>query len=150
MNELSYRPMTADDYKAVRELWDCTAGMGLNPVDDSREGIDKFLIRNPGMSFVAEVRGKAGIRGQIAGALLCGHDGRRGSIYHLAVREDLRGRGIGRTLVARALKALRNEGIRKVSVVVFRTNEGGDAFWEKIGFEKRGDLVYRNTYTGVK
>ena len=143
MNNLTFRPMEISDYDAVRVLWDSTAGMGLNTADDSLEGVEKFLKRSPGMSFVAQGRGG------IVGALLCGHDGRRGSIYHLAVAEGFRGRGVGRALVDLATEALRKEDIRKVSVVAFCTNEAGNAFWDKIGFTRRDDLVYRNTYTGV-
>lgn len=143
MSDIIFRLMTIADYDAVRALWENTAGMGLNPADDSRGGIEKYLQRSPGMSFIAQADGK------IVGALLCGHDGRRGSIYHLAVAESYRGHGVGKKLVGLALEALRKEGIRKVSVVVFRTNEKGNVFWEKIGFEKRGDLVYRNSYTGI-
>lgn len=132
------RPMTIADYDALHALWLATPGMGLNTTDDSREGIDKYLARNPHTSFVAEQGG------QLIGAIMCGHDGRRGFIHHTCVRADRQGEGIGRTLVEAALDALKAEGIHKVALVVFDRNEKGNAFWEKMGFTTREDLVYRN------
>lgn len=131
------RPMTMDDYDAVYAMW-LACGNGLNNVDDSREGIAKYLARNPDTSFVAEENGV------LAGVILCGHDGRRGYIQHTAVAPEYRRRGIGRRLVARALDALRSHGITKVALVAFRKNEGGNAFWERQGFTLRDDLNYRN------
>lgn len=131
------RLMTLDDYDAVYALWLRCAGMGLNDVDDSREGIARYLRRNPDTCFVAE-------DGGIIGVILAGHDGRRGYICHTAVDPARRGEGIGTSLVQSALDALRREGISKVALVVFSRNGGGNAFWEKMGFSARGDLVYRN------
>lgn len=132
------RRMTIADYEAVYALWLSCKGMGLNDVDDSREGIEKYLNRNPSTCFVAE---KAG---QIAGVILSGHDGRRGFIHHTAVHPDYRKMGLGKMLVEAALAALKKEGISKVALVVFSHNENGNAFWEKMGFTKRTDLTYRN------
>ncbi|MBP5294740.1 MAG: GNAT family N-acetyltransferase [Lachnospiraceae bacterium] len=130
--------MTIDDYDKVYALWLSTKGMGMNDQDDSREGIRQYLLRNPSTSFVAE-KGA-----EIAGTILSGHDGRRGTIYHLAVREDLRRRGIASRLLEEALTALRAEGIRKVFLVAFRNNQEGNAFWESQGFPLREDLSYRD------
>lgn len=138
METVIVRPMTIADHEAVYALWMDTPGMGCNTLDDSREGIARFLHRNPMTCFVAVNAGT------VDGTILCGHDGRRGHIYHTAVRASLRGRGIGRMLVARALDALKREGIAKVSLVVFGRNETGNAFWEKQGFSVRNDLVYRD------
>ena len=135
---ITLRPMTVADYDSVYRLWTATPGMGLNTVDDSREGISRYLRRNPTTSFVA-LRGE-----ELIGVILCGHDGRRGIIHHTAVRTDMRGRGIGKTLVKTALDALRAEGIAKVLLVVFHKNKLGNAFWERLGFTAREDLVYRN------
>lgn len=132
------RLMTMDDYKEVYDLWIHTAGMGLNPVDDSPEGIKKYLDRNPDTCFVAEERG------EIVGVIMSGHDGRRGFIYHTAVLEKFRGNGIGKSLVETAMKALEEEGIHKVALVSFAKNESGNLFWEHQGFCVRNDLVYRN------
>ncbi|MBR4510673.1 MAG: GNAT family N-acetyltransferase [Ruminococcus sp.] len=135
---MNIRGMTIDDYDKVYALWLSCAGMGLNNLDDSREGIAKYLERNPETCFVAEESGN------IAGVIIAGNDGRRGYIYHTAVNPDYRRRGIGSELVDAALDALKKLGINKVALVVFAKNENGNAFWEKIGFTGRGDLVYRN------
>ncbi|MCI5650989.1 MAG: GNAT family N-acetyltransferase [Ruminococcus bromii] len=131
-------PMTIEDYDAVYDLWLHTPGMGLNTADDSREGIAAYLRRNPTTCFTA----KEGDR--LLGAILAGHDGRRGYISHTAVREDAQRQGVGTALVEAVLEALQAEGIRKVALVVFARNEKGNAFWEKLGFTGRDDLVYRN------
>ena len=132
------RNMTIDDYDEIYALWLSCKGMGLNSVDDSREGIAKYLARNPNTSFVAL---KDGV---IVGAIMTGHDGRRGYISHTAVHPDQRKEGIGRALVEAALAALSEEGISKVNLVAFTRNEAGNAFWEKMGFTLRTDLSYRN------
>lgn len=132
------RPMTVADYDALHALWLSTPGMGLNDLDDSREGIAKYIARNPRTSFVAAQDG------QLTGAIMCGHDGRRGYIHHTCVRADSQGEGIGRALVEAALDALKAEGIHKAALVAFVRNEKGNAFWEKLGFTTREDLVYRN------
>ena len=132
------RVMTIADYDKVYDLWLHTPGMGLNVTDDSREGIEKYLKRNPTTSFVAEADGK------IVGVIMAGHDGRRGYIHHTAVRPEYRKQGIASRLVECALFALDMEGIKKVALVVFSTNEIGNEFWEKRGFVVREDLVYRN------
>lgn len=132
------RPMRIDDYEAVYALWLSCARMGLNDQDDSREGIERYLNRNPDTSFVALQNE------QVIGAILCGHDGRRGYIYHTAVHPDYRHQGIASTLVESAVAALKACGIHKVALVVFERNADGNAFWEKAGFTERNDLVYRN------
>ncbi|MBR5288174.1 MAG: GNAT family N-acetyltransferase [Clostridia bacterium] len=135
---MQIRPMTLRDYDAVYALWLSCKGMGLNSVDDSREGIARFLTRNPSTCFAAEESGR------IIGVIMAGHDGRRGYIYHTAVHPDFRSRGIGAALVDAALNALKAEGIAKAALVVFSRNETGNAFWEKMGFTERTDLTYRN------
>ena len=132
------RKMITEDYDRVYALWMSCAGMGLNNIDDSPEGIAKYLRRNPDTCFVAEEDDK------IIGVILTGHDGRRGFIHHTAVSPAERGRGIGRLLVERAMEALKDEGIIKVALVCFERNEVGNDFWEKMGFTKRDYLVYRN------
>ena len=132
------RLMSAADYDGVYELWLSTPGMGLNSTDDSREGIEKFLARNPTTSFFAEQDGR------IVGVIMAGHDGRRGYIYHTAVLPQLRGRGIGGRLLECAMSALEAEGINKAALVAFSRNEIGNRFWESHGFAVRGDLVSRN------
>lgn len=136
MNLKSMRP---DDYDAVYRLWMSCAGMGLNDLDDSREGITKFLARNPDTCFTAWSGG-----GQLIGAILAGHDGRRGYLYHTAVHPSFRRQGVARALVERALQALKDWGIHKAALVVFARNQEGNAFWERMGFSVREDLTYRN------
>lgn len=134
---MNIRPMTIADYDAVYALWMSCTGMGLNNLDDSHDGIERFLVRNPDTCFVAE-------DGGIVGVILVGSDGRRGYIYHTAVHPDCRHRGIGSALVECALYALRSIGIYKCALVVFARNTDGNAFWERLGFTVREDLVYRN------
>lgn len=135
--DVTYRLMTIEDYEQAYDLW-ILCGNGLNDKDDSREGIDKYLNRNPATSFVAICDNK------VAGVILCGHDGRRGIIQHACVSPDFRRYGIGSKLVDLALEALKDEGINKVLLVAFKKNAGGNAFWESQGFTLREDLNYRN------
>lgn len=132
------RVMTSRDYDGVYDLWIHTPGMGLNATDDSREGIEKYLKRNPATSFVAECGG------QIIGVIMAGHDGRRGYIHHTAVLPAYRHQGIAQKLLEHAMAALDREGISKVALVAFARNEIGNGFWERMGFTQRDDLVYRN------
>lgn len=130
--------MMISDYDDVYSLWLSCPGMGLNTIDDSRDGIARFLERNPDTCFVAE------LDGMIVGVILSGHDGRRGHIYHTSVSVRFQKRGIGKLLVDAALSSLKQHGISKVTLVVFANNKAGNAFWEKMGFSQRKDLVYRN------
>lgn len=136
---MNIRTMTISDYDAVYALWLSCKGMGLNDYDDSRDGVERFLIRNPETCFVTE-----NDRGQIIGAIMVGTDGRRGYIYHTAVSPDHRRQGIAKSLVNTALEALKKLGINKAALVVFERNSDGNAFWESVGFTVREDLVYRN------
>lgn len=130
------RVMTIEDYDQVRKLWMQIKGFGIRSVDDSREGIERFLKRNPSTSVVAEEDGK------VVGAILCGHDGRRGCLYHVCVDESYRMRGIGKAMVVFAMEALKEEKINKVSLIAFTKNDAGNAFWNEIGWTKREDLNY--------
>ena len=135
---MTIRLMTIKDYSSVYALWLSCLGMGLNNLDDSKEGIEKFLKRNPTTCFVA-VEDEV-----VVGVIIGGHDGRRGYIYHTAVHECCRGKGVATTLLDNCLEALKAEGINKVALVVFERNGGGNDFWQKQGFDVRTDLVYRN------
>ena len=128
--------MTIDDYDKVYELWCKIKGFGIRSIDDSRVGIEHFLKRNPTTSIVAEENGK------IVGSILCGHDGRRGCLYHVCVDEEYRRRGIGKAMVVKAMEALQAEHINKVSLIAFTKNDIGNSFWRTIGWEKREDLNY--------
>ena len=135
---MNIRLMTPADHTAVYALWLRTPGMGLKDLDDGPEGFCRFLKRNPSTCFVAE---KEGV---IVGALMAGHDGRRGSMHHLAVDAAHRNLGIGTALVDAAMAALEEEGIHKVNLVVFARNDLGNAFWEARGFSRRDDIVIRD------
>ena len=135
---MQIRKMVIEDYNDVYQLWLSTSGMGLNTLDDSIEGISKYLNRNPNTCFVAEKDN------EIIGVIMGGHDGRRGFIYHLAVKSAQRDLGVGRSLVDNVMSALKEEGIHKVALVVYHENHVGNLFWESIGFTTREDLVYRN------
>ncbi|MCL2106151.1 MAG: GNAT family N-acetyltransferase [Oscillospiraceae bacterium] len=139
---MTIRMMTIDDYDAVYALWASLPGIGLHEGEDSREGIAYYLKRNPETCFVAENE-----HGETVGAVLCGNDGRRGYINHLAVREDWRGRGIGKALINACLAVLRREGIAQCGMMVFRGNETGNAFWDALGSRRREDILYRNLRT---
>ena len=124
------RVMTIDDYDQVYALWKTIKGFGIRSVDDSREGIRRFLKRNPSTSVVAEEDGK------IVGAILCGHDGRRGCLYHVCVDPAYRMRGIGKSMVVFAMEALKKEEINKVSLIAFTKNDIGNAFWKENRLDK--------------
>ena len=135
---INIRVMSITDYDGVYNLWINTPGIGLNSTDDSREGIEKYLKRNPTSSFIAECDGKT------IGVIMAGHDGRRGYIHHTAVLPSYRNQGIAKRLVDCAMSALEGEGINKVALVAFKKNDIGNQLWENIGFVDRDDLVYRN------
>lgn len=130
------RFMTIEDYDCVKALWMKIKGFAIRSIDDSKEGVERFLKRNPGLSTVAEEDGK------IVGAILCGHDGRRGCLYHVCVDPDYRRRGIGKSMVVNCMRALQKEGINKVSLIAFTRNDVGNTFWRNVGWTKREDLNY--------
>jgi N-acetylglutamate synthase len=126
--------MQADDYDEVAALWQATEGVGLDNDTDTREGIASCLSRNPGISHVARAEG------EIVGAVLCGHDGRRGYLHHLAVAPQWRRQGIGRALVEACLVKLGSLGVRKCNIFFFADNELGETFWKQTGWNERSDL----------
>lgn len=134
--ETTIRSMTTEDYPAVKALWQSIRGFGIRSIDDSEEGVRRFLARNPGISVVAERDG------ELVGAILCGHDGRRGCLYHVCVKDGSRRRGIGKAMVVFCMEALKKEKINKVSLIAFTKNDVGNAFWREIGWTRREDLNY--------
>lgn len=130
------RKMTIDDYEQVHALWMTIKGFAIRSIDDSRVGVERFLKRNPDTSVVAVEDDR------IVGAILCGHDGRRGCMYHVCVDPAYRRRGIGTAMVVFAMEALHKEQISKISLIAFTANDIGNAFWRQIGWTKREDLNY--------
>ena len=142
LEKLTYkiRTITIDDYAAIFALWNHTeqSRRALNPIDDSREGIERYLKRNPSTCFAAVIEEK------IVGVILSGHDGRRGIIHHLCVHPLFRRMGMASQLVASAEAALRKEGIQKIFGLVFKDNDAANDFWESQGYRLRTNLNYRN------
>ena len=136
MNKIEIRTMIFDDYPLVYDLWTEIRGFAIRSIDDSKEGVERFLNRNQTTSIVA-LDGE-----KIVGAILCGHDGRRGCFYHVCVKEEYRMQGIGKNMVVAAMEALKKEKINKVSLIAFTENDIGNSFWKGIGWEQRLDLNY--------
>lgn len=130
------RQMGFDDYEEVHGLWMQIHGFGIRSMDDSREGVERFIRRNPSTSMVAVLEGR------IIGAILCGHDGRRGCLYHVCVQESYRKHGIGQKMVHACLEALKKEHICKVNLIAFQKNEIGNRFWQGMGWSFREDVNY--------
>ena len=135
-HEIQIREMDISDYENVRALWMTIRGFGIRSIDDSKEGVARFLRRNPSASVVALDKDR------IVGAILCGHDGRRGCFYHVCVHEQYRKQGIGTSMAVFAMKALQKEQINKVSLIAFKENEVGNHFWKRVGWTFREDLNY--------
>ena len=133
---INIRVMTPDDYDKVYKLWLSIKGFGIRSIDDSRVGVERFLRRNPTTSVVAEQNGR------IVGSIMCGHDGRTGCFYHVCVAKDYRNHGVGHRMAQDCMKALLEEGINKVSLIAFKSNEVGNAFWQGVGWTKRDDINY--------
>ncbi|MBO5303639.1 MAG: GNAT family N-acetyltransferase [Lachnospiraceae bacterium] len=134
--QYTIREMVIEDYPKVYDLWMSIKGFGIRSIDDSKEGVERFIRRNPTTSIVAEADGK------VVGAILCGHDGRRGCFYHVCVHEDYRKHGIGKEMAVAAMRALQAEQINKVCLIAFTDNEVGNHFWRKVGWTFREDLNY--------
>lgn len=130
------RQMILNDYDLVFALWRNTPNMGLRSLDDSKEGIAAFLKRNPDTCFIA-LDGES-----VVGVILCGHDGRRGYIYHTVVHPGHRRQGIGTALIDAAVAALQKEGITRVCLNVMESNEKGKQFWQNRGWEKKDFLGF--------
>lgn len=130
------RTMTIDDYDDVYALWNSIQGFGIRTLDDSKEGIERFIKRNPTTCCV-DIEDE-----KIVGAILCGHDGRRACLYHVCVSRQYRMHGIGKKMVKFCLDRLKEEGINKVCLNAFVTNQVGNKFWKKMGWTLRDDMNY--------
>lgn len=134
--EAEIKEMTIAHYGQMLELWNGTAGLALSEAD-SQANIANFLQRNPALSFVCESDGR------VIGTSLCGHDGRRGFLYHVTVDEAHRGKGIAGKLVERSLDGLKAEGIGKCHLFTLEANELGSRYWSRTGWQRRsGILLY--------
>jgi len=127
-DEITTREFLIDDYDAALQLWQRVEGLEVAEGDD-REGVARFLARNPGVSRVA-IDGSA-----VVGVAMCGHDGRRGHVYHLAVDPAYRRYGLGRRLVKECLDGLRRAGVLRAIILVADNNFGGAEFWKRAGWE---------------
>jgi len=132
--DIETRPMTMEDYPQAIRLWESTPGIGVSSADQA-DKMARFLERNPGMSFIARVGGR------LVGTVLCGHDGRRGYLYHMAVREKYRRMGIAMKLGEACMAALRKAGIEKCHILVYSANSGGLSFWKETGWIQRDELT---------
>ena len=142
--DIKFRNVVIEDYDGIYQLWDSTeqSRRAMNPVDDSRAGIERYLKRNPATCFLAYTNVDGSER--IVGVILTGHDGRRAIVHHLCVHPDFRRQGIAHVLVQRAEEALCKEGISKVFGLVFKDNDAANDFWEEQGYTLRTNLNYRN------
>ncbi|WP_044478154.1 GNAT family N-acetyltransferase [Paenibacillus antibioticophila] len=131
---IKIREMTINDYDGSIELWKRTEGMALSNAD-SRDSINYYLNRNIGMSFVCVDEEK------IIGTILCGHDGRRGYIYHVAVDPKYRGQSLGKKLVENSLKKIELAGIDKCHIMVIADNEIGNKFWTRTEWIRRDGII---------
>ena len=131
--------MTADDYDEVFAMWQITTKRALSDAD-SRENIAFYLDRNPGMSQIAEIGGK------VVGTVLCGHDGRRGFIHHMAVLPEYRRHQIAKRMAEKAIKSLADAGIAKTHIFCYTNNSLGQSFWKAMGWEKRDDVYVFSCY----
>lgn len=138
---MHYRTMTINDYEAAIALWSESEGVRLRDAD-SREGIEKYLVRNPGLSFVAEGEG------ELAGTIMAGHDGKRGYVQHLSVADSHRRAGIATQLVSLCLEALKNEGILKSHLMILPENEAAQQFWANQGWAYRPDILLYSFVNG--
>ena len=133
---MDIRVMKSEDYDKLYELWMTIKGFGIRSIDDSRESVTRFLKRNPTTSITAWDGDT------LIGAILCGHDGRRGCLYHVCVQEAYRKHGIGQKLVGACVDALAAEHINKINLIAFKKNEVGNRFWQGLGWTFREDVNY--------
>lgn len=134
--DIVIRLMSVDDYSQVAELWASTPYMGMDPIDDSLAGITRFLAHNPNLNFIAEYQNK------IIGVLMCGYDGRRATLYHMAVDEKFQRQGVGKKLLYRLEQELLAQGITQARLLVFKNNIIGNCFWQNAQWQLREDLNY--------
>ena len=131
---LVLREILTSDYDAALALWKRCDGIGLSAADE-RCPVNRFIARNPGLCFVALMDN------ELVGTVLCGNDGRRGYLYHLAVDPRFRKQGLGGQLAERSLEGLRAAGIQKCHILVYESNKSGQTFWQHTGWIPRPEIV---------
>ena len=136
MEDLLIRAMLPEDYDKVSKLWMSIKGFAIRSIDDSREDVERFIKRNPSTSVVAQKGDR------IVGTILCGHDGRQASFYHVCVSKSCRRQGIGTKMVVYCMNALKEQQINKIALIAFTKNDAGNAFWKQIGWTCRPDCNY--------
>ena len=134
--KLTIRTMTMADYEELYKLWMEISGFGIRSIDDSKEGVERFIRRNPTTSMVAVYEE------ELVGGILCGYDGRRACLYHVCVKEKYRKHGIGQKMVKACMEALKAEKINKINLIAFKKNEVGNRFWQGLGWTYRDDVNY--------
>ncbi len=139
--KVTIRPMREEDYDKVIKLWKTISGFGIRTIDDAKDGVVRFLRRNPGISVVAQQED-----GSIVGTVLCGHDGRQACFYHVCVKKELRRRGIATRMVKTVLDTLTAEHINRAYLIAFKSNEGGNEFWQRQGWSFKTDRNYYEMY----
>ena len=136
MEDLLIRAMLPEDYDKVSKLWMSIKGFAIRSIDDYREDVERFSKRNPSTSVVAQKGDR------IVGSILCGHDGRQASFYHVCVSKSCRRQGIGTKMVVYCMNALKEQQINKIALIAFTKNDAGNAFWKQIGWTCRPDCNY--------
>ena len=136
MEDLLIRAMLPEDYDKVSKLWMSIKGFAIRSIDDSREDVERVIKRNPSTSVVAQKGDR------IVGSILCGHDGRQASFYHVCVSKSCRRQGIGTKMVVYCMNALKEQQINKIALIAFTKNDAGNAFWKQIGWTCRPDCNY--------
>ena len=136
MEDLLIRAMLPEDYDKVSKLWMSIKGFAIRSIDDSREDVERFIKRNPSTSVVAQKGDR------IVGSILCGHDGRQASFYHVCVSKSCRRQGIGTKMVVYCMNALKEQQINKIALIAFTKNDAGNAFWKQIGWTRKTDVNY--------
>jgi ribosomal protein S18 acetylase RimI-like enzyme len=130
---MNIREMKIDDYDDIISMFQETPGVTVREAD-SKNATETYLKRNPGLSFVATVDSR------VIGCVMCGHDGRRGYLQHLAVMAGNRKQGVGEKLFTACIDALQEIGINKTHIFVFKTNDLANKYWVNKGWNLREDI----------
>jgi ribosomal protein S18 acetylase RimI-like enzyme len=131
--------MKCEDYQEVAGVWE---EVGMWPhVGEDRAWFEEMIARNPGGCLVWREQGR------LVGTVVAAWDGLRGWIYHLAVVEACRGRGLGSALLAAAEERLREAGVRQINLMVYEENGRAEAIYLRRGYELSPVKVLRKRFT---